>query len=90
MEHVNTQINEIVVMYLSVDKVIRPSDERFTRVMGECDLEDIGALSIFHVILSTADLARMFPTLNLSCEVYIVNTMCGRLHSIHYVNDQTY
>jgi hypothetical protein len=24
MEHLNTQINEIVVMYLSVDKVIRP------------------------------------------------------------------
>ena len=25
MEHVNTQINEIVVMYLSDEKVIRPS-----------------------------------------------------------------
>ena len=25
MEHVNTQINEIVVMYLSAEKVIRPS-----------------------------------------------------------------
>ena len=24
MEHVNTQINEIVVMYLSAEKVIRP------------------------------------------------------------------
>ena len=25
MEHVNTQINEIVVMYLSAEKVIRPT-----------------------------------------------------------------
>ena len=25
MEHVNTQINEIVVMYLSAEKVIQPS-----------------------------------------------------------------
>ncbi len=33
-----------------------------------CDLEDIGATSIFNVIRSDVALARMLPTLDLSCE----------------------
>ncbi len=36
--------------------------------MGECDLEVIGAPSIFSVIRSAAALARMLPILDLSCE----------------------
>ena len=33
-----------------------------------CDLEAIGAPSIFNVIRSAAALARMLPTLDFSCE----------------------
>ncbi len=33
-----------------------------------CDLEDVGDPSIFNVIHSVADLPRMLPTLDLSCE----------------------
>ena len=33
-----------------------------------CDLEAIGAPSIFNVIRSAAALARMFPTVDRSCE----------------------
>ena len=33
-----------------------------------CDLEDIGAPSIFKLTLNAAALARMFPTLDLICE----------------------
>ena len=42
--------------------------ERFAGVMGECDLEAIGAPSICNVIRSAAALARMLPTLDLSYE----------------------
>ena len=40
--------------------------ESFECVMGECDLETIGAPSIFKLIRSTAALASMLPTLDLS------------------------
>jgi hypothetical protein len=43
-------------------------NERFVSVMGECDLEAIGIPLMFNVIHSAADLARMFPTLDLTCE----------------------
>jgi hypothetical protein len=43
-------------------------DERFASVMGECDLEAIGAPSIFKLIRKAAALARMFPTFDRSCE----------------------
>ena len=42
--------------------------ERVESVMGECAIEAIGALSIFKFIRNGAALARMCPTLDLSCE----------------------
>jgi hypothetical protein len=43
-------------------------NERFASVMGECDLEAMGAPAIFNVIHSVEALARMLPTLDLRCE----------------------
>jgi hypothetical protein len=43
-------------------------NERFSSVMGECNLEAIGAPSIFNVMHSAAGLVRMLPTLDLNCE----------------------
>jgi hypothetical protein len=43
-------------------------DERFVSVMGECELESIGSPSIFKLMRKVVVLARMFPTLALSCE----------------------
>jgi len=42
--------------------------ESFECVMGECDLEAIGAPSILKLIRIAAALARMSPTFDLSCE----------------------
>ena len=42
--------------------------ERFESVKGMCDLEAIGAPSIFKLIRRAAALARTCPTFDLSCE----------------------
>jgi hypothetical protein len=43
-------------------------DEVNEREVCECDLEAIGIPLMFNVIHSAADLARMLPTLDLTCE----------------------
>ena len=46
--------------HLKIETRLR--DERFESVMGECDLEAIGAPSIFKLTHNAAAFARMFPT----------------------------
>jgi hypothetical protein len=46
-------------------RLIDVIDERFTSVMGECDLEDIGGPSIFKAICSDTVLVRMLSILDL-------------------------
>jgi hypothetical protein len=52
-------------------------NERFVNVMGECDFEVIGESLIFNVIRSVADLVRMLPTFDLSCEEKENRVTCG-------------
>ena len=45
----------------------RLKDERFESVMGECDLEDIGAPSTFKLTHRAATLSKLLPIFDLSC-----------------------
>jgi hypothetical protein len=45
------------------------TDERFERVMGECDIEAIGESSILKITCETTTLVRMLPTFDLDWNV---------------------